>query len=77
MGDEDKIMKKSKVLVEKEPVLEATPAFVAAKPRRMSFEQWATNKSIPSRHFRGMKAWLKDSNVPRSEEAWDKAFVGY
>lgn len=80
MGDEDNKMKKSKL--EKDSPVEEMPVAIEAPPapvpaRRVSFEQWASNKGIPTHHFRGMRAWVKDASMPRTEEAWTLAFVGY
>jgi hypothetical protein len=80
MSDEDKMKKKATVEKEWKDAPVAPPAqapVVIPVVKKMSFEQWATNRSIPPHHFGGMKAWIKNANVPRTEEAWDLAFVGY
>ena len=62
-----------------EPVAAAPVAVAApvAKPRVMSFTQWASLRGFRPQHLGGMRAFLKNPSQLRSVDSWDKVFETY
>lgn len=80
--NEEEVQLDEEVKLEEKPVNTPKPAPIPVrkvqKPvRRVSFEQWASRRSIKDSHKAGLRAYVKNPNVPRSLEMWDKVFSDY
>jgi len=53
------------------------PAVAEVFARRISFEQWAARRAIPTQNRRGLKAFAGGAAEPKSLEDWDKLFSTY
>jgi hypothetical protein len=70
--------KKAKKATKVEPPVVAAPlAAPRKKVRLFTFEQWASRRNVAKHHLGGMKAFVADSQKPRTLEDWDAAFDAY
>jgi len=64
-------IKSSKPAVKKQSVKLVKPA------KKVTFSQYAALRQIKVRHRAGMKAFIRNPNLPRTVADWDKCLKGY
>lgn len=72
---EEKVEEPTKKITKKITPQRQSP--FARAPRKVSFDVWAKTRGVKDHHKGGMKAFIKNPDVPRILEEWDRLLKNY